>query len=267
MTGLAHLQEHREMTGILDRFRLDDRVALVTGASSGLGRDIAIALAQAGADVMLAARRVERLSETAELMADAKQRTEQIATDVTDPGSCQHAALKTMDSFGHIDILVNCAGIASAVPASRETPDEFRSVIDVNLAGSYWMAQACASHMRPGSSIVNIGSVLGQSTVGLPHAAYSASKAGVLGLTRDLAGQWTARKGIRVNAVVPGYFPTDMTAAQPRDFLEEVALTRIPMRRLGHGWECAAAVVFVASDAASYITGSTVVVDGGFLIT
>jgi NAD(P)-dependent dehydrogenase (short-subunit alcohol dehydrogenase family) len=255
------------MSGILDRFRLDGRVALVTGASGGLGREIAIALAEAGADVMVAARRVDQLDETAVMIKKIERRAATAVADVTDPASCTQAAAMTMKTFGRIDALVNCAGIATAVPASRETPEQFMAVIKVNLAGSYWMAQACARHMRPGSNIVNIGSVLGHSTVGLPHASYSASKAGVTGLTRDLARQWAERKGIRVNAVIPGYFPTDMTAAHDASFLDDLATSRIPLRRLGNGWECAAAVVFLASDAAAYMTGTCVVVDGGFLIT
>src|SRR6202008_2442537 len=116
-----------------------------------------------------------------------------------------------IQAFGRVDILINNAGTGSAYPATRETPEQFRSVIDVNLNGSYWMAQACGRHMQPGSSIVNISSVLALTTAGLPQAAYSASKAGLIGLTRDLAAQWTGRKGIRVNAIAPGYFPTEMT--------------------------------------------------------
>jgi NAD(P)-dependent dehydrogenase (short-subunit alcohol dehydrogenase family) len=255
------------MTDILDRFRLDGRVALVTGASSGLGRDIAVALAQAGANVMLAARRAEQLAETAALISHSHRRVGTVATDVANPEACSAAATATMEMFGRIDVLVNCAGVATSVPASRETPEQFQMVLDVNLSGSFWMAQACARHMPPGASIINIGSVLGHSTVGLPHASYAASKAGVLGLTRDLASQWAARKGIRVNAVVPGYFPTEMTAAQPDEFLDGMAKNRIPMGRLGEGWECAGAAVFLASDAASYMTGTSVVVDGGLLIT
>ena len=109
-----------------------------------------------------------------------------------------------MEEFGRVDVLVNNAGIGTAVPATRETPEQFRAVIDVNLNGCYWMAQACGRVMQPGSSIINISSVLGLTTAGLPQAAYAASKAGLIGLTRDLAQQWTGRKGIRVNAIAPG---------------------------------------------------------------
>ena len=117
-------------------------------------------------------------------------------------------------------MLVNNAGIGTAVPGTRETPEQFRRVIDVNLNGSYWMAQACGRVMEPGSSIVNIGSVLGSTTAGLPQAAYASSKAAIIGLTRDLAAQWTGRKGIRVNALAPGFFPSEMTEQYPDGYLD-----------------------------------------------
>jgi NAD(P)-dependent dehydrogenase (short-subunit alcohol dehydrogenase family) len=132
--------------------------------------------------------------------------------------------------------------------------------------GSYWMAQACARVMRPGSAIVNIGSVLGSTTAGLPQAAYSASKAAIIGLTRDLAQQWATRKGIRVNALAPGMFTSEMTDSYSAGYLDTV-VQRIPLGRKGDGHELAAAAVFLASDAASYITGVLLPVDGGMLIT
>ena len=132
-----------------------------------------------------------------------------------------------MEEFGRVDVLVNNAGIGTAVPATRETPEQFRQVIDVNLNGCYWMAQACGRVMQPGSSIINISSVLGLTTAGLPQAAYAASKAGLIGLTRDLAQQWTGRKGIRVNAIAPGFFASEMTDQYPPGYLESQA-PRIP---------------------------------------
>jgi NAD(P)-dependent dehydrogenase (short-subunit alcohol dehydrogenase family) len=168
--------------------------------------------------------------------------------------------------LGRVGILVNNAGVGTAVPATRETPEQFRSVIDVNLNGCYWMAQACGRVMQPGSSIINVSSVLGLTTGGLPQAAYSASKAGLIGLTRDLAQQWTGRKGIRVNAVAPGFFASEMTDQYPPGYLES-QIPRIPVGRTGDPRELAATVVWLASDAAGYVTGQTVPVDGGLTIT
>jgi NAD(P)-dependent dehydrogenase (short-subunit alcohol dehydrogenase family) len=251
---------------ILDRFRLDGRTAIVTGASSGLGVDFATALAEAGADVVLAARRTDRLDATKAAVEGTGRRALAVGTDVSVPDDCRRLVETAMDAFGRVDILVNNAGIGTAVPATREKPDQFRRVIDVNLNGCYWMAQECGRVMRPGSSIVNVSSVLGITTAGLPQAAYSASKAGLIGLTRDLAQQWTGRKGIRVNAVAPGFFRSEMTEQYPEEYIAS-QMGRIIAGRWGEGTELAAAVVFLASDAASYITGQTLVVDGGLTLT
>jgi NAD(P)-dependent dehydrogenase (short-subunit alcohol dehydrogenase family) len=251
---------------VTDLFRLDDKVAIVTGASSGLGVAFAQALAEAGADVVLGARRVDRLEETAELVRAAGRRAVTVATDVADPDSCQALVDAAVSGLGRVDVLVNNAGIGTAVPATRETPEQFRSVVDVNLHGCYWMAQACGRVMQPGSSIINISSVLGLTTAGLPQAAYAASKAGLLGLTRDLAQQWTGRKGIRVNALAPGFFTSEMTDQYPDGYLE-AQQQRIPMGRKGDPAELAATVVYLASDAAGYVTGQVLPVDGGMTIT
>src|SRR5205085_11647056 len=150
----------------------------------------------------------------------AGRRALSVATDVPPPEDCQALVDAAMETFGRVDILVNNAGIGTAVPATRETPEQFRSVVDVNLNGCYWMPQACGRVMQPASSIVNISSVLGITTAGLPQAAYAATKAGLIGLTRDLAQQWTGRKGIRVNALAPGFFASEMTEQYPDDYLK-----------------------------------------------
>jgi NAD(P)-dependent dehydrogenase (short-subunit alcohol dehydrogenase family) len=249
-----------------DRFRLDGKVAVVTGASSGLGVATARALASVGADVALGARRADRLSDTAALVGKEGRRAVVHATDVSNPDDCTALVQAAMDEFGHVDVLVNNAGIGTAVPATHETPEQFRQVIEVNLEGSYWMAQACARVMAPGSSIINIGSVLGSTTAGLPQAAYSSSKAAIIGLTRDLAQQWSGRKGIRVNAIAPGFFPSEMTDQYPPGYLDQM-MWRLPFGRGGDPDELAAAVIFLASDASSYITGVLLPVDGGMLTT
>jgi NAD(P)-dependent dehydrogenase (short-subunit alcohol dehydrogenase family) len=251
---------------VLDLFRLDDRVVVVTGASSGLGVAFAQACAEAGADLVLAARRVDKLGETAELVRGLGAKALTVATDVTDPAQCQATVDAAMAEFGRVDVLVNNAGIGTAVPALRETPEQFNSVIDINLNGSYWMAQACARVMQPGSSIVNIASILGITTAGLPQAAYAASKAAIIGLTRDLAQQWGSRRGIRVNALAPGFFKSEMTDQYDPAYLAGV-VQRATLGRIGDAVELAATLVWLASPAGGYMSGQTVIVDGGVTLT
>ncbi|WP_232320635.1 SDR family NAD(P)-dependent oxidoreductase [Herbidospora daliensis] len=252
---------------ILERFRLDGKVAVVTGASSGLGVAFARGLAEAGADVAIGARRADRLEETRRLVEETGRRCVAVATDVTSPDDCAALVAAAVAELGGVDILINNAGLGTAVPAIREPAEEFRAVVDVNLHGSFLMAQACARVMKPGSSIVNIGSILGETTGGLPQAAYSASKAALTGLTRDLAQQWTGRKGIRVNCLEPGFFASEMTAQYPEGYLDKLLHLRVPAGRVGEAEELVCAAIFLASDAGSYVTGAVLPVDGGTLIT
>lgn len=247
---------------VLDSFSLAGKVAIVTGASSGLGVAFAQALAEAGADVVLGARRVDRLPATGALVEAAGQRWVAVQTDVTKPEDCTALVARAVEEFGGVDVLVNNAGLGTAYPATRETPEQFRQVIDVNLMGAYWMAQAFGRAVTRGGSIVNIGSVLGIRPGTLPQAAYASSKAGLIGLTRDLAAQWTGRKGVRVNCLAPGFFPSEMSDELPAAEEEMVKLLA-PAGRVGVPAELAAALVFLASDASSYITGVTLPVDGG----
>jgi NAD(P)-dependent dehydrogenase (short-subunit alcohol dehydrogenase family) len=251
---------------VLDLFKLDGKVAIVTGASSGLGVAFAEGLAEAGADIAICARRAEKLEDTRKRVEATGRRCIAIPADVAKPEDCQRVVDETVKQLGRVDVLINNAGVGTAVPATREEPDEFRRVIDINLNGSYWMAQACGRAMKDGGSIVNIGSVLGSTTAGLPQAAYAASKAAIIGLTRDLAQQWTGRKGIRVNALAPGFFASEMTEQYPDGYLD-MMMVRVPAGRAGDPRELVAAAVFLASDASSYVTGVLLPVDGGMLTT
>lgn len=250
------------MTTVLDRFRLDGKVAIVTGASAGLGVAIAQALAEAGADVGLGARRADGLKETQALVEAAGRRALCVQSDIGEPADCRRLVDETLAEFGRIDILVNNAGIGRAISAFKETPESFDEILRVNLRGSFLMAQAAAEKMTVEGSIINISSIMAFWSVGAPQASYMASKAALLGLTKDLAQQWGGRRGIRVNAIAPGIFKTEMTG-HFFDELMAVQGPRIPLGRAGDPKELAAAVLYLASPASSYVTGETLVVDGG----
>jgi len=245
-------------------FSLDGRVALVTGASSGLGERFARVLAEAGAKIALAARRGDRLLALAKELQDQGARALPIELDVSDPKQIARAVEETETELGPLRILVNNAGVAKAAPALETSIEDWDSVIDVNLRGAWLMAQqagrAMAAHGE-GGSIINIASILGLGgSQGVP--AYSASKAALVNLTQALAGEW-ARHGIRVNAIAPGYIETDLN----RGFLSSEAGTalrkRIPQRRFGRVQDLDGPLLLLASDAGGFMTGSVVVVDGG----
>jgi NAD(P)-dependent dehydrogenase (short-subunit alcohol dehydrogenase family) len=261
-TNTLNGRRHERAERALGRLRLDDRVVVITGASSGLGVAFAQACAQVGADVVVAGRRAERLGDTVQLIAGEGRHGLAVTADVSKEEDCRRIVDAAVERFGRLDVLVNNAGIADATPASRLAAEEFRRVVDVNLTACFSMAQASASVMEPGSSIVNVASIMGLTTIDAPSTAYSASKAGLLGLTRSLARQWSARKGIRVNALLPGWFPSEMTDELPLELIQ----SRLVMGRMGDPEELAAALVFLASDASSYITGTELVVDGGFTL-
>jgi NAD(P)-dependent dehydrogenase (short-subunit alcohol dehydrogenase family) len=253
------------MPGVLDTFGLAGRVVIVTGASSGLGAAVAVAVAQAGADVVIGARRTEMLEVTAAVVEGIGRRALVVPTDITVVEDCQRLVRSATETFGRVDGLVNNAGVATAVPALQESPEQFRAVLDLNLMGAYWTAQAAATAMTSGGSIVNVSSIIGLTSAELPQAAYATSKAGLLGLTRDLAAQWSGRRSIRVNALAPGFFESEMTDLCRPGYLESLA-ERTPLGRIGRPEEIASVVVFLLSDAASFMTGSTVVVDGGLSV-
>jgi len=242
---------------------LDGKTALVTGASSGLGRHFAQVLARKRATVILAARRVDSLKEACAEIEAAGGKASAVALDVTDEASIA-AAFEQVGA--PLDILVNNAGIQNAKPALETTAAEWDRVVDTNLRGVFLVAQAAAKGMKGrGGSIVNVASILGHRVAG-NLASYAASKAGVVRLTEALALEW-ARHGIRVNALCPGYVETDLNsdffASEPGQAL----IRRIPQRRLGRLEDLDGALLLLASDASRYMTGSSLVVDGGHLVS
>jgi NAD(P)-dependent dehydrogenase (short-subunit alcohol dehydrogenase family) len=250
------------MTAVIDRFRLDGKVAVVTGASRGLGAAIAVALAGAGADVVVAARSLERLKETVNAVQALGRRAVPFRMDITVAAECEALIVAAVEAFCRVDILVNNAGVSAVRPATRETPEEFRSVVECNLFGTYWCSQAFARAATEGGSIVNITSNIASRSAGIPQAAYASSKAGVEALTRDLAAQWGSRKGIRVNTVAPGYFATGMTGGMD-DVMSQAMTAMAPLARTGVPEDVAAAVLYFASPASSYVTDATLTIDGG----
>lgn len=253
---------------VTDLFRLDGKVAVVTGASGGLGAAFAEILADAGADVVVGARRKEALETTCAAIRRYGRRAAAMVTDVSQVQDCRRLIDVAVAELGRVDILVNNAGMVHTQPAHREDPAIFEQVLGVNLIGAWYMAQAFAQQCISaghGGSIINISSVLGLRGTHTPQAAYSSSKAGLLGLTRDLAMQWSGRRGIRVNALAPGYFVTDMTSDLDGDAeATRSALAAVPLNRLGKTRELAGPLLLLASEAGSYITGATLAVDGGW---
>ena len=243
---------------------LAGKVAIVTGASRGLGRAIALALGAAGAAVALAARSRPDLAETARLLAAAGGRATMVPTDVAVYAEVDALVRATLDAFGRLDILVNNSGIAKVVPLAEMAPEDWRQVIDVNLHGVFNGCRAAAPHLiRQGSGkIINLASVLGR--VGLAgYTAYGASKGGVIVLTRTL-GVELARHNIQVNAIAPGWFVTDMNDeafADPR--IRDRLLRDVPARRTGRLDEIGPLAVYLASPASDFMTGQTMYLDGG----
>lgn len=242
---------------------------MVTGGSRGLGEEIAEGLAEAGASLMLLARRDQWLTPAIETMKQRGFRCEGALCDVSKAAHVEAAVKQTLAAYGQIDILVNNAGVTWGAPAESMPFDKWQQVIDVNLTGAFLFAQACGREMiqRRYGRIINVASIAGLKSSmpnGIHYAGYASSKAGLLGLTRELAAQW-APHNIRVNAIAPGFFPSRMTekvleAAQP--YIE----SGIPMGRVGHAGELKGVAVFLASAASGYITGQTIIVDGGATI-
>ena len=246
-----------------DLFSLDDRVAIVTGASSGLGVQMARALHNAGAHVVLAARRLDRLKALADELPNATP----VACDVSNDHDIDELVDQTMSAHGRIDVLVNNAGTGEPVAPLDESPEDFRQVIAVNLTAMFVICQKAGAQMvQAGSgSIVNVASILGLvGSAPFASTSYAASKGGVVQLTRDLAAQW-APFGVRVNALAPGWFESEMTSAM---FSDEGAMKlmqrKTPMRRAGREGELDGGLIYLASDASSFVTGHVLTVDGGW---
>lgn len=255
-------------TSVKQLFDLTGRTAIVTGGSRGIGKEMAEGLGEAGANLMLCARRREWLDETVAEFTARGFAVAGVTCDVSKPDEVQHAVDETVARFGSLDILVNNAGISWGAMPEEMTLDQWQKVLDVNLTGCFLFAQAAGREMlkKNSGTIINIASIAGltSSANGPFYAGYVASKAGLIGLTRELAASW-GRRGIRVNAIAPGFFHSRLADAVIDIYERQIQENNV-IPRIGREGELKGTVVFLASDASSYITGQTIVVDGGMTV-
>jgi len=251
---------------MMDIFSLKGKKAFVSGASRGLGREMALTLAEAGADVALAARTVKGLKETAEKIEKMGRRALVCPMDISKLDEIERAVNNAVKSFGRIDILINNSGIVGNTPVADMTPEKWDRVMDVNLRGHVFCTKALGRYMIENryGKIINIGSIAGIIAV-IYGSPYCVAKAGLILFTKTLALEW-ARYNIQVNALCPGYFLTDLN----RDFFQtsdgQKVINKIPMRRLADPKEIQGVTLLLASDASSFMTGSVIVVDGGHIV-
>jgi NAD(P)-dependent dehydrogenase (short-subunit alcohol dehydrogenase family) len=263
-------KEKPHVPTVNELFDLSGKVALVTGGSRGLGKEMAEGLAEAGASLMLLARREEWLTPTVKEFRDRGFRCEGMLCDVSNPEDVQATVDRTIETYGHIDILVNNAGVTWGQPIEEHSLEKFNMVLQINLTGAFLFSQRAGREMlkRRSGNIINVASIAGlrgSMESGQHIVGYVAAKGGLIAMTREFAAKW-ARRGVRVNAIAPGFFPSRMTErvlalSQPQ---MEAA---IPMGRVGAEGELKGVAVFLAAPASGYITGHTIVVDGGGTIS
>jgi NAD(P)-dependent dehydrogenase (short-subunit alcohol dehydrogenase family) len=251
---------------VQDMFSLKGKVAIVTGGSSGLGVTFARALAEEGANIVLAARRLDKLNEVGDDLSRLGVKVRSVQCDVSNQDQVQSLVDETLKTFGRLDIIVNNAGIAAMSPATEIAIEEWNRVVSVNLTGTFLCARTAARQMmkKGGGKIVNIASIYGAVGDVFPASPYYATKGAVINLTRDLAVEWAPFK-INVNAIAPGFFPSEMTEGifQDPHYLEYIN-KQTPLGRTGAPDDLKGAIVFLASQASDYVTGQTIFVDGGW---
>lgn len=257
---------------VLDKFKLDNKVAIVTGAAQGLGKSIAIGLAEAGADIVIVDINYQLAQKTAQEIGKIGGRTLAYQADVTNEDQLTDVLEDVLGQFDRIDILVNNAGICKHIAAEKMDVKDWQNVLDVNLTGVFLCSKVVALYMlenKQKGSIINMASMSGY-IVNYPQAqsSYNASKAGVIQLTKSLAAEW-AEAGIRVNAIAPGYMKTEMTKkviqSKP-EITQKYWVDPAPMKRMGRPEELQGAAIYLASEASSFMTGNTMIIDGGYTI-